>query len=180
MGAPADANQCRSERGLPQWKRLAQKFNGKFIANCDSFKNTHVIANGKRHWIGNKDNWKVFEGCRAAPTEDIQCMSLNEVNTVPDGGPIGDINQCRSLRGLAPLPPPPPPPPTVAQKFEGQFIANCDAWKHTHLVANGKRHWISNKDNWNTFNNCKKAANEDVQCMSLADGIGARRRGHRP
>jgi hypothetical protein len=164
---PAACNALAAEAGII---RLADQFKGKFVANCDSFKNTHVVGNdGKRYWIGNKDKWSVFEGCRATPTEDINCMSLNDVEAIPDGGPIGDINQCRALRGLAPAAVAPPPPPTVAQKFNGQFIANCDAWKHTHLVANGRRHWISNKDNWNTFNNCKKTPNEDVHCMSLAD-----------
>jgi hypothetical protein len=103
-------------------------------------------------------------------------MSLNDVNSVPDGGPIGDINQCRGLRGLPPLvvaapPPPPPPPPSLAQQWRGQFVAYCDKYKNTHLIGNdGRRHWIANKDKWWVFESCSNRA--PIRCVALNEVMG--------
>ena len=154
----------------------AQKFDKQFIAYCDGFKNTHVVANGRRHWISNKDTWRVFEGCRSNPNEQVNCMALADVNSVPDGGAIGDVNQCRGLRGLPALvvaapPPPPPAPPPLAQQWRGQFVAYCDGYKNTHLIGNdGRRHWIANKDKWGVFNSCANGA--PVKCVGLNEVMG--------
>ncbi len=83
----------------------AQRFKGKFIANCDRFKHTHLVGtDGKRYWIANKDTWTLWGACRR-PTDEVQCITLNEVNSVPDGGTISskdlpkDTARCLALRG---------------------------------------------------------------------------------
>jgi CheY-like chemotaxis protein len=82
----------------PAPQTIAQKFRGKFIANCDRWKITHLVGtDGKRYWISNSDNWKTCEGCRR-PNDDVHCRSLADVNSVPDGGAI-DLASCRAKRG---------------------------------------------------------------------------------
>ncbi len=70
---------------------------GQFLAYCDVYKNTHLIGNdGRRHWIANKDKWWVFNGCNKGA--GVRCVSLAEIQAIPEGAAIGTVDQCNALK----------------------------------------------------------------------------------
>lgn len=95
--AAAQQEAQRQQQAQQARQAYLNSLRGRFLAYCDVYKNTHLIGNdGRRHWIANKDKWWVFNGCaNGAP---VACVSLAEIQGIPEGDAIGTVARCNALK----------------------------------------------------------------------------------
>jgi len=88
--------ECRTALG-PHWKEFRHARAGKLIVYGDEFKNVNlVLPNGTKRWIGNKDNWTVFEAC-GLQEKNLTYVSAAEDRAIPGVAPIGSGAECKQL-----------------------------------------------------------------------------------
>ena len=94
--AVSGGTECKAALG-PQWKEFRHARAGQLIVYGDVYKNVNlVLPNGTKRWIGNKDNWTVFEAC-GLQEKNLSYVSAAEDRAIPGGPGIGSGAECRQL-----------------------------------------------------------------------------------
>lgn len=152
--------ECKAALG-PHWKEFRHARAGQFIVYGDEYKNVSlVLPNGTKRWIGNKDNWSVFNAC-GLQERNLTYVSSAEDRAIPGTAPIGNGDECRQL--VLDLNPPSERDRLRAEMNKAvadRILAeareqaaamqrafeesrnrrrnNCQAWADTYFIASGK------------------------------------------
>jgi hypothetical protein len=162
------AAECRAVMGR-HWKRHPRT--GQVVFYGDQYKNMAVVgADGRKRWLGNKDNWNIYRDCNLDASYE-NGISLAEFTDIPDGPAIGSGNECRAAIAQAGGRVPPAFHPRA-----GQVVYYNDQYKnHAVVTRDGKKRWLANKDNWTVYQACGLDASRGTsitlaEFMAIPDG----------